>query len=141
MFLGLNGIVVKSHGGTDALGFADAIGVAVDLVRASGTNERIIERDARPSHADPRRRGPGGGVLTLMLRSVVRGVGAYLPERVVTNDELSRAGRHLGRVDPQRTGIRQRHIAADGELTSDLATAAARARARPGRHRPAATST
>jgi phosphate acyltransferase len=40
MFLGLNGIVVKSHGGTDALGFANAIGVAVDLV-LQGTNERI----------------------------------------------------------------------------------------------------
>jgi glycerol-3-phosphate acyltransferase PlsX len=40
MFLGLNGIVVKSHGGTDALGFANAVGVAVDLVQ-QGTNERI----------------------------------------------------------------------------------------------------
>ena len=33
VFLGLNGIVVKSHGGTDALGFANAIGVAVDMVK------------------------------------------------------------------------------------------------------------
>ena len=40
MFLGLNGVVVKSHGGTDALGFANAIKVAVDLVR-QGTNDRI----------------------------------------------------------------------------------------------------
>jgi len=40
MFLGLNGVVVKSHGGTDALGFANAINVAVDLVQ-QGTNERI----------------------------------------------------------------------------------------------------
>ena len=40
MFLGLNGVVVKSHGGTDALGFANAIGVAVELVQ-QGTNERI----------------------------------------------------------------------------------------------------
>jgi glycerol-3-phosphate acyltransferase PlsX len=40
MFLGLNGIVVKSHGGTDALGFANAIGVAADLV-AQGTNQWI----------------------------------------------------------------------------------------------------
>ena len=40
MFLGLNGIAVKSHGGTDALGFANAIGVAVDLV-SHGLNERI----------------------------------------------------------------------------------------------------
>jgi glycerol-3-phosphate acyltransferase PlsX len=48
MFLGLNGVVVKSHGGTDAVGFAAAIGVAVDLVR-KGTNERIIE-EMRVAH-------------------------------------------------------------------------------------------
>ncbi|MBI5163314.1 MAG: phosphate acyltransferase PlsX [Magnetospirillum sp.] len=40
MFLGLNGIAVKSHGGTDAFGFANAIGVAVDLV-THGYNDRI----------------------------------------------------------------------------------------------------
>ena len=40
MFLGLNGVVVKSHGGTDALGFANAINVAVNLVQ-QGTNQRI----------------------------------------------------------------------------------------------------
>jgi glycerol-3-phosphate acyltransferase PlsX len=33
VFLGLNGVVVKSHGGTDALGFATAIDVALDMVR------------------------------------------------------------------------------------------------------------
>ena len=33
MFLGLNGVVVKSHGGTDALGFATAIDMALDMVR------------------------------------------------------------------------------------------------------------
>ena len=33
VFLGLNGIAVKSHGGTDAMGFANAIGVAVDLLK------------------------------------------------------------------------------------------------------------
>jgi glycerol-3-phosphate acyltransferase PlsX len=42
MFLGLSGIVVKSHGGTDEEGFANAIGVAEGLVR-SRANERIIE--------------------------------------------------------------------------------------------------
>ena len=40
MFLGLNGIAVKSHGGTDAVGFANAIGVAVDLI-SQGYNDRI----------------------------------------------------------------------------------------------------
>lgn len=42
MFLGLNGIAVKSHGATDALGFANAIGVAIDLA-AGGFNDRIKE--------------------------------------------------------------------------------------------------
>ena len=41
MFVGLNGIAVKSHGGTDALGFSNAIGVAIDIVQ-QGVNERII---------------------------------------------------------------------------------------------------
>jgi glycerol-3-phosphate acyltransferase PlsX len=40
MFLGLNGVVVKSHGGTDALGFANAICVAADMI-ANGINDRI----------------------------------------------------------------------------------------------------
>jgi len=42
MFLGLNGVVVKSHGGTDALGFASAVEVAAELIRGAA-NERIIE--------------------------------------------------------------------------------------------------
>jgi 3-oxoacyl-[acyl-carrier-protein] synthase-3 len=54
------------------------------------------------------------------------GTGAYLPARVVTNDELSRTVDTSHEWIVQRTGIEQRHIAADGELTSDLACAAAR---------------
>jgi len=42
MLVGLNGIVVKSHGGTDAIGFANAIGVAIELAR-HGINDKIIE--------------------------------------------------------------------------------------------------
>ena len=42
MFLGLNGICVKSHGGTDALGFATAIGVALDMINYGG-NQMIAE--------------------------------------------------------------------------------------------------
>src|SRR6266576_2460998 len=62
----------------------------------------------------------------MMFRSQIAGCGAYLPERVVTNDELA------ARLDTsdawirQRTGIGERRIAADGELTSDLAFHAAR---------------
>jgi len=46
IFLGLNGIAVKSHGGTDAIGFANAIGVAVDMV-VHGAIEKIKEDFAR----------------------------------------------------------------------------------------------
>lgn len=60
------------------------------------------------------------------LRSVVRGVGAYLPQRIMTNDELSTLVETSDEWIVQRTGIRQRHIAAEGEVTSDLATAAAK---------------
>ncbi len=50
MFLGLNGIVVKSHGGTDALGFANAIGVAIDMV-SHGINARIRDELAQVAAA------------------------------------------------------------------------------------------
>ena len=60
-----------------------------------------------------------------MHRAIIEGVGSYLPERVLTNQELA------GMVDTsdewivERTGIRERRIAAPGEMTSDLAVAAA----------------
>ncbi len=57
--------------------------------------------------------------------SVVRGVGGYLPEKVLTNDDLSRMVDTDDQWIVERTGIRKRHIAAEGELTSDLATRAA----------------
>lgn len=61
-----------------------------------------------------------------VVRSVVLGVGGYLPEKVLTNDALSEMVDTSDEWITQRTGIKERHIAAEGELTSDLATAAAR---------------
>jgi len=61
------------------------------------------------------------------LRSVVLGCGSYLPARILSNDELARSVETTDEWIVQRTGIRERHIAAPGELTSDLALAAARA--------------
>jgi 3-oxoacyl-[acyl-carrier-protein] synthase-3 len=60
-------------------------------------------------------------------RSVALGCGAYLPSRIVTNAELATRLDTTDEWIAQRTGIRQRHIAADGEFTSHLATAAAHA--------------
>jgi 3-oxoacyl-[acyl-carrier-protein] synthase-3 len=61
-----------------------------------------------------------------LIRAVVRGVGAYLPSRVITNEELALRVDTSDQWIRERTGIRQRHIAGDGELTSDLACMAAR---------------
>jgi 3-oxoacyl-[acyl-carrier-protein] synthase-3 len=61
----------------------------------------------------------------MVIRSIIAGCGSYLPQRVVTNAELSK---HVDTSDAwivERTGIRQRHIAAEGEKTSDLAIEAA----------------
>ncbi len=59
-----------------------------------------------------------------MIRSVVQGCGSYLPDRVVTNADLATKMDTSDEWIQQRTGIRQRHIAADGELTSHLAVKA-----------------
>ena len=61
----------------------------------------------------------------MMKRSEIIGCGSYLPERVVTNAELSAKLDTTDEWITTRTGIRQRHLAADGELTSDLALKAA----------------
>ena len=60
-----------------------------------------------------------------MRRSRIIGVGSYLPERRVTNEELAGRLETSDEWITQRTGIRARHIAADGETTSMLATKAA----------------
>ena len=62
-----------------------------------------------------------------VMRSVVLGCGSYLPGRVLTNVDLAKKVATSDEWIVQRTGIRERHIAADGELTSDLAVHAARA--------------
>jgi len=58
--------------------------------------------------------------------SVVRGVGGYLPSKVLTNDDLAKMVDTTDEWIAARTGIRKRHIAADGETTSDLGAIAAR---------------
>lgn len=60
------------------------------------------------------------------MPSVVRGTGSYLPARILTNAELATMVQTDDSWIRQRTGIAQRHIAADGENTSDLALHAAR---------------
>jgi len=61
------------------------------------------------------------------IRSVVLGCGSYLPERILTNAELATRLDTSDEWIVQRTGIRERHVAAEGEFTSHLAIKAARA--------------
>ncbi|HRD45595.1 MAG TPA: beta-ketoacyl-ACP synthase III [Caulobacter sp.] len=61
-----------------------------------------------------------------VLRSVVTGVGGYLPEDVVTNEDLSRIVDTSDDWIRERTGIRRRHRAADDQAVSDLAVEAAK---------------
>ncbi|MGE5202655.1 MAG: 3-oxoacyl-ACP synthase, partial [Acidobacteriota bacterium] len=62
----------------------------------------------------------------MLYRSQIVGCGGYLPEKIVTNAELAKRLDTSDEWIVQRTGIRQRYVAAPGELTSDLAIAAAR---------------
>ena len=117
VFLGLNGTVVKSHGSADetGVGRGHRPGLGPQRVGLLGAAARARRR---------RERADGGGVV---IRSVVAGVGHHLPERVVPNDWFA------GFLDTSddwirdRTGIERRHFAAEGEVTSDLATRAAAA--------------
>ncbi|MCJ8508081.1 ketoacyl-ACP synthase III [Rhizobium lemnae] len=61
-----------------------------------------------------------------MIRSVVRGFGSALPQRVVTNKEMESLVETSDDWIVQRTGIRQRYIAGEGETTASLGEAAAR---------------
>lgn len=62
----------------------------------------------------------------MTIRSEILGCGSYLPERILTNDQLAATVDTTDEWIRTRTGIGQRHIAADGETTSDLALAAAK---------------
>jgi len=63
----------------------------------------------------------------MTLRAIVRGVGHYLPDRVVPNSEFEATLDTTDEWIKTRSGIERRHFAADGEFTSDLGTKAAQA--------------
>jgi 3-oxoacyl-[acyl-carrier-protein] synthase-3 len=63
----------------------------------------------------------------MMRRAVVKGVGHYLPARVVPNAEFEKSLETSDEWIKARSGIERRHFAAEGETTSDLASAAAKA--------------
>lgn len=60
----------------------------------------------------------------MTIRSVIRGTGGYLPEKVLTNQDLEKMVDTSDEWIQQRSGIKQRHIAADDQSTGDMAIAA-----------------
>ena len=63
--------------------------------------------------------------MTDRIFSRIAGTGSYLPEKVLTNDDLSKIVDTNDEWIAARTGIRERHVVAEGETTSDLAYHAA----------------
>ena len=61
------------------------------------------------------------------LRSIIRGCGSYLPPRIVTNQDMEKLVATSDEWIVQRTGIRERHIVAEGETTSTMGIEAAKA--------------
>jgi len=82
-------------------------------------------RRARGGHPDPARKRQGNPHMT--LRAVVKGCGHYLPSRVVENAEFEKTLDTDDAWIRARSGIERRHFAAEGETTSHMAAAAARA--------------
>src|SRR3990170_9049173 len=79
--------------------------------------------------ASPKAAGAGGGIYvsdTSMNGVRIAGLGRYVPERVVTNDDLARMVGTSDQWIRERTGIRERRLAADHETASSMGVLAAR---------------
>ena len=61
------------------------------------------------------------------LRAGFLGVGSYLPEKILTNQDLEKIVETSDEWIVTRTGIKERHMAAEGQFTSDMAVEAAKA--------------
>ena len=108
IFLGLNGVVVKSHGGTDALGFASALDMAIDMAKAEVIPKIVADRAAI---VPLQTQASGSCRFVTVIRSQIIGCGAYLPETVLTNAELAKRVDTSDEWIVERTGIRERRIA------------------------------
>jgi 3-oxoacyl-(acyl-carrier-protein) synthase III len=108
VFLGLNGTVVKSHGGADATGVAAAIKLAARLA-APGFNQRLAARIRRPNMPPrwPCRMDDAGEGANAMTRRAVAVGRRPLPARARRRERGVRGhARHLRRMDPQPLGHR-----------------------------------
>ena len=130
VFLGLNGVVVKSHGSATAAGVANAVAVAARLLEEDLT-ERITADLAQLDAAArrPRRRRRG------VIRSIVVGSGSALPKRAVSNAELAKMVDTSDEWIVERTGIRNRYYRGRGRDDRHAGDRGRAQRARGGRRR------
>lgn len=84
------------------------------------------ESSLAPEASAPAKRHASGRSATTPFQTRILGTGSYLPEKVLTNSDLEKMVETNDAWIVERTGIRQRHIAADGEYTSDVGLVAAR---------------
>ena len=103
IFLGLSGVVVKSHGGTDAIGFA---GASTWRSTWPGPTSMPASPPTAPASSLAQE------AARIVIRTRVIGCGAYLPDNIVTNDDLAKTVDTSDEWIRERTGIRQRHIVA-----------------------------
>ena len=129
VFLGLNGLVVKSHGSATPQGRRQR-----DRSRRAPWSERHHPEDRRRPRQFPRPRLRQRG-REVSVRSVIAGTGSALPKRRVDNAELAETVDTSDDWIVERTGIRSRYVAGDGETTASLATEAARKALDAGGHR------
>ena len=113
--LGLQGIVIKSHGGADVQAYKHAIREAVLEVR------KYPATDQQSPGGNPQRKAEQRVNYTRII-----GTGGYLPDKILTNADLERMVETSDEWIVERTGIRERRIAEEGRTTCDLAEQAAR---------------
>ena len=94
VFLGLNGVVIKSHGGTDEIGFKGALGLGYEMAR-NKVMDKIAEGMRRfptlnAGRSEPLTPEDRGETRVTDRRTIIRSVGAYLPARIMTNDDLAK---------------------------------------------------
>ena len=128
VFLGLNGIVIKSHGGTDAEGFAAAIEIGHGVVHDELLAKigAALGRPGRPPRQAPIAKSSAEPPRDNSALGQSLGCGSYLPSQVLTNEDLARKVDTSDEWIVQRTGIHERRIAAPGETDVAYGRAARR---------------
>jgi hypothetical protein len=120
--LGLKGIVVKSHGSADQLAFWHALEKAAEEARQRLPETISARMAAAAAGADSEIEE-----LPTMIHTRISGTGSYLPGEPVSNAaDLHARARFLGRMDRRAHRHPQRHLAAPGVASSDLALEAGR---------------